>query len=305
VRSFRTWWKTVKKFFSLRVLEPRRFELKSIDPPETFDWRDHGAVSEVKDQGSCGSCYAFSAIAAVESQYFMKTGKHAILSEQQIMDCSIDNEGCFGGSPLAVFTFLHENEIVSAEDYPYEGKEGWCRSRGKPKTDVKVHGFSLDFAQRDEDLKKSVAQLGPLMINIRVIPTFVFYQNGIYDDPDCGQPMNHGMLLVGYGHDVEKNLDYWILKNSWGKSWGEEGYMRIVMGKNMCDLNSHQLFPNLTPDESDDSYIDVSKWKDVPEETIYWVLAVAGLFVGLSVICCLICVIRCQRRNEYQECATC
>jgi C1A family cysteine protease len=287
------------------VLEPRRFDLKSIEPPEAFDWRDHGAVSEVKDQGSCGSCYAFSAIGAVESQYFMKSGKHVNLSEQQIIDCSIDNEGCFGGSPLSVFTFLHENEIVSAEDYPYEGKEGWCRSRGKPKTDVEVHGFSLDFAQRDEDLKKSVSQLGPLMINIRVIPTFVFYQNGIYDDPDCGQTMNHGMLLVGYGHDDEKNLDYWILKNSWGKSWGEEGYMRIVMGKNMCGMNSHQLLPNLTPHESDDSYIDVSKWQDVPEETIYWVSVGASLFVALWVICCVMCVIRCRRRNEYQECATC
>lgn len=215
------------------------FEEEKIKVPKQFDWRDHIKMASVKNQKSCGSCYAFAVVGAIESFISMETGYLVELSVQEIIDCaklySGYIKGCKGGSELAVLRYIMDHGLSYEKDYPFTEKEGLCR---KNETHERYQAnFTNLITVRGNDEESLVKQLllyGPTLISIdHLHESFMRYSKGIYYEPDCSsdyEETSHTALLVGYGS--ENGKDYWIVRNSFGKSWGEEGYFRIARNKN-------------------------------------------------------------------------
>uniref|UniRef100_A0A1J3K0R4 Cysteine proteinase RD21a n=1 Tax=Noccaea caerulescens TaxID=107243 RepID=A0A1J3K0R4_NOCCA len=204
-----------------------RYEARVGDAvPESVDWRKEGAVAEVKDQGGCGSCWAFSAIGAVEGINKIVTGKLLSLSEQELVDCDTSyNEGCNGGLMDYAFEFIIKNGgIDTEEDYPYKGVDGRCDQNRKNAKVVTIDSYEDVPVNSEESLKKALSNQ-PISVAIEAGgQAFQLYDSGIFDGI-CGTDLDHGVLAVGYG--TENGKDYWIVKNSWGASWGESGYIRM------------------------------------------------------------------------------
>ncbi|KAE8679901.1 Cysteine protease 1 [Hibiscus syriacus] len=195
--------------------------------PDSVDWREKGAVAEVKDQGSCGSCWAFSTIAAVEGINKLVTGELISLSEQELVDCDTSyNEGCNGGLMDYAFEFIIKNGgIDTEEDYPYTGRDGRCDSYRQKANVVRIDDYEDVPANNEKALEKAVSNQ-PISVAIEGGGmSFQLYDSGIFDGR-CGTQLDHGVTVVGYG--TENGKDYWIVKNSWGSSWGEAGYIRMA-----------------------------------------------------------------------------
>uniref|UniRef100_A0A5B7BLW0 Actinidain n=1 Tax=Davidia involucrata TaxID=16924 RepID=A0A5B7BLW0_DAVIN len=194
--------------------------------PDFVDWREKGAVAEVKDQGSCGSCWAFSTIVAVEGINKIVTGDLISLSEQELVDCDTSyNEGCNGGLMDYAFQFIINNGgIDTEEDYPYNARDGRCDQLRKNAKVVTIDDYE-DIPQNDEKaLRKAVASQ-PVSVAIEGGGReFQLYDSGIFTGK-CGTALDHGVAAVGYG--TENGVDYWIVRNSWGKNWGESGYIKM------------------------------------------------------------------------------
>jgi len=217
---------------------------------DSVDWVTKGVVTPVKDQGQCGSCWAFSTTGAIESGYALASGSLVSLSEQQYVDCDgFPNLGCSGGQMKSGLKWAEKNDLCTEESYPYIAKGGLlssCKSKGcsvglnaGTVTGVKSLGGTLSKAS-DEDLMTAVAGQ-PVSIAIEADQTiFQHYTSGVITG-DCGTSTDHGVLLVGYGTDGADS--YWKVKNSWGASWGDSGYVRMVRGKNQCGINSGPNYP--------------------------------------------------------------
>ncbi|CAL5378941.1 unnamed protein product [Camellia sinensis] len=194
--------------------------------PESIDWRDKGAVSPVKDQGHCGSCWAFSTIGAVEGINQIVTGDLIQLSEQELVDCDkVYNTGCNGGLMDYGFQFIINNGgIDTEEDYPYRAVDGTCDQNRKNVRVVSIDGYE-DIPENDEKaLKKAVAHQ-PVSVAIEAGGrAFQLYESGVFTG-HCGTNLDHGVVAVGYG--TEDGVDYWVVRNSWGPNWGENGYIRL------------------------------------------------------------------------------
>ena len=215
--------------------------------PTSYDWRNYGRVSAVKDQGSCGSCWAFSTVANLEGLYAAKKGTIKTFSEQMLVDCDTSDSGCNGGLMEYAFTWLKKNGgIMYDSDYAYKGTKGTCKSDSSKYADFKVTGYKKlgssysTWSCVDEDeVKEFLYETGPLAIALNADPLQT-YSSGILDLTSTKCPssgINHAVTLVGYGST--SSLDYWIVKNSWGKSWGEQGYFRIRRGNGTCGVNCY------------------------------------------------------------------
>ncbi|RZB40822.1 cathepsin L [Asbolus verrucosus] len=201
------------------------------------DWRNQGAVSEVKNQGQCGSCWAFSTTGAVEGQLALSGRGLTSLSEQNLVDCTTGygNQGCSGGWMDSAFDYIHDYGIESERDYPYEAYDGYCRfNQGLSVTTVSSY---YDIPSGSESsLQQAVGQAGPVAVAIDATDELQFYSGGYFYDTTCNdRDLNHGVLVVGYGN--EGGNDYWIVKNSWGSGWGESGYFRLARNAgNICGI---------------------------------------------------------------------
>jgi len=262
-----TFWLGMNKFADMTVTEfsrmmngynatmsgPRRSgKTFTFDPladvPDTVDWRDKGYVTPIKDQQQCGSCWAFSSTGSLEGQHFKATGKLVSLSEQNLVDCSgaQGNQGCNGGLMDQAFKYIQVNNGIDTEDsYPYEAIDDKCRftAANVGATDT---GFT-DITSKDETaLKQAVATVGPISVAIDAShSSFQLYKSGIYHELFCSQTrLDHGVLAVGYGTDSGK--DYWLVKNSWGTSWGNNGYIQMTRDKrNQCGIATAASYPTV------------------------------------------------------------
>jgi C1A family cysteine protease len=218
---------------------------ENVENPSSVDWRTKGYVTPVKNQGQCGSCWAFSATGALEGQNFRKTGKLTPLSEQNLVDCSRTqgNKGCSGGWMVRAFKYIIANRGIDTEtSYPYEERDGVCRYRTSGRG-ASCRKYS-EIRRSEASLLSAVAIQGPISIAVDAgQPSFQLYRSGVYNEPRCSQTINHAVLAVGYGRSQDGQL-YWLVKNSWGTSWGDRGYILMSRNKNnQCGIASYASFP--------------------------------------------------------------
>ncbi|VAI36836.1 unnamed protein product [Triticum turgidum subsp. durum] len=223
-----------------------RYENFSLaDAAGSMDWRAMGAVTGVKDQGSCGCCWAFSAVAAVEGLTKIRTGRLMSLSEQQLVDCDVngDDEGCAGGLMDNAFEYMvRRGGLTTESSYPYRGTDGSCRRSASA---ASIRGYEDVPANNEAALMAAVAHQ-PVSVAINGGDSvFRFYDSGVLGGSGCGTELNHAITAVGYG-TAGDGTKYWIMKNSWGGSWGEGGYVRIrrgVRGEGVCGLAQLASYP--------------------------------------------------------------
>jgi cathepsin L len=229
------------KFTGLQSMSARQRPRKYANIPPTNDdevnWLTKGAVTAVKDQQQCGSCWAFSATGSMEGSYFLKNNKLQSLSEQQLVDCSTSwgNQGCNGGLMDQAFEYVEVNGITNEQTYPYTARDGACVY--KPSMMISKIDKYVDVIEDESNLKTAVAQQ-PVSIAIYAL-TIMSYTGGIYNDYNACPSglLDHGVLAIGYGTD--SGQDYWLVKNSWGSSWGMNGYIKFARkssGPGICGL---------------------------------------------------------------------
>ncbi|CAG9854679.1 unnamed protein product [Phyllotreta striolata] len=229
-----------KQIISMPKIEGERHVPFEVEPEE-IDWREKGAVLEVKDQGQCGSCWAFSTTGSLEGQNAIINGKNITLSEQQLVDCSgsYGNGGCNGGAMVYGLEYVRDHGIESEDSYPYEAKQGDCKADPN-KSVLKIKSFKLVDVST-EALKNAVGTVGPISVGLSS-SGLQNYAGGIIDQ-NCQGQVDHAVLAVGYG---ESPLPYWIIKNSWGKGWGENGFFRLARANNLCTIsNTMAVYPIL------------------------------------------------------------
>jgi len=262
--------------------------------PDRVDWREQGAVTNVKNQGQCGSCYTFASAGAIEGAWKIGTGTLVSLSEQQLLDCSstshYHNNGCSGGSIQMTLYYATTQGVCNFGSYPYQTRVGSCQASS---CRVVVPHFGVkgykQIRQGDEESMLEAVSMQPLAVAVDAKgAAWQLYSSGVFGAA-CGTLVNHAVLIVGYGKD--NGLDYWLVKNSWGPTWGESGYIRMRRGQSplgQCAINISPVY----------AVIDPSREKPLD----YMPSVIAGAVVAaLALATCLYCVLRRRCRRNSPE----
>lgn len=220
--------------------------------PASLDWRSKGAVTSVKDQGQCGSCWTFSATGAVEGAWAVSTGQLVDLSEEQLVECatgiSYGSHGCNGGQMEGAFKYVVEHGQCTNAAYPYSsgnGQSGSCKSCSS----VAHISYCSDVKPNDQVSLKAATFIGPVAVALSADTVyFQSYSSGVLTSKSCYTQLNHGVLVVGYGE--ENGNKYWLVKNSWGDSWGDKGYIKILRSEStndpgICGIAMQPSFPTV------------------------------------------------------------
>jgi len=216
--------------------------------PASVDWRTKGYVTPVKDQGQCGSCWAFSATGSLEGQWFKKTNKLISMSEQNLVDCSgkYGNMGCNGGWPYQAYNYIKDNKGIDTEaSYKYEAIDDKCRYNPANSAATVTGYTSIKPVGSEANLQDAVANVGPISVAIDASHmSFQLYKKGMYIEPSCSTTrLDHAVLAVGYGTTTD-GQDYWLVKNSWAESWGDKGYIMMARNhQNMCGIATSACYP--------------------------------------------------------------
>ncbi|KAK7342471.1 hypothetical protein VNO80_25425 [Phaseolus coccineus] len=231
------------------ILRTTNFKYENVTAiPSTVDWRQKGAVTPVKDQGQCGCCWAFSAVAATEGIHALTSGKLISLSEQELVDCDTKgvDQGCEGGFMDDAFKFIIKNHGINTEvNYPYKGVDGKCNAKAEAVDAATITGYEDVPVNNESALEKAVGSQ-PVSVAIDASGSdFQFYKSGVFSG-SCGTELDHGVTAVGYGVS-DDGRKYWLVKNSWGTEWGEEGYIRMQRGvaakEGLCGIAMMASYP--------------------------------------------------------------
>jgi len=220
------------------------------DLPDSVDWRNHDMVTPVKNQGQCGSCWAFSTTGALEGQHSIQARELVSLSESNLVDCasSYGPQGCHGGWQDDAYRYIVANGGIDTEaSYPYTPQQQACRFNAANVGANATGSYRLPTGD-EAALKKAVAIRGPIAVAIdATAASFMSYRSGVYYNPSCSSTnLDHAVLVVGYGTDTSRNLDYWLVKNSWATTWGDKGYIKMTRGyNNQCGIATHALYPTV------------------------------------------------------------
>ncbi|CAD5229815.1 unnamed protein product [Bursaphelenchus okinawaensis] len=232
-------------YWTLKYSRAKR-STSGCNSPSTFDWRDEGAYTEVKDQGSCGDCYVFSSIAAVEAVYIIANNISQELSEQQTLSCNPDsgNYGCDGGVVSWTLDAIISAGVDYEEDYPYTNGNSTVAEaciEGKARYQ-RISTYTYTTQYDEVELVNAVYKLGPAIVVIDAT-NLQSYQSGVLEpvEPEAGWTINHGVTIFGYGEDDD--VPFWSIKNSWGADWGESGYFRLLRGNNSLDVAWQPIIP--------------------------------------------------------------
>merc|ERR1719155_314966 len=210
------------------------------DAPASIDWSTKGAVTAVKDQGQCGSCWAFSSTGGVEGRWEVATGSLKSLSEQQLVDCSKQNSGCNGGLMDYAFSFYESTSIASESSYPYTARDGTCKSSYT--TAIPSGGVTGYTDCSGASSLQSALQTGPVSVAVQADQSaFQYYSGGVLSS-GCGTSLDHGVLAAG----LDTTNGYYLVKNSWGSSWGDNGYLKISTSGNVCGITSQPSYPTVS-----------------------------------------------------------
>uniref|UniRef100_A0A7N4PZD2 Cathepsin O n=1 Tax=Sarcophilus harrisii TaxID=9305 RepID=A0A7N4PZD2_SARHA len=204
--------------------------------PIRFDWRDKNVVTKVRNQQMCGGCWAFSVVGGIESAYAIKGESLEDLSVQQVIDCSYNNFGCSGGSTVNALNWLNKTQVrlVRDSEYSFKAQTGLCHYFSGSHAGVSIKGYSsYDFSDKEDEMAKVLLAYGPLAVIVDAI-SWQDYLGGIIQHHCSSGEANHAVLITGF--DKTGNTPYWIVRNSWGTSWGVDGYAFVKMGANICGI---------------------------------------------------------------------